>query len=354
VATSQTMKFDDALDYIQNPYVAEEIFQTKQRTLCIQLADSYISITQKKAQEFFEYSKLLNLVTIALLDERASTFTDDILGVFDLVFTSSNMQSEAAVKVPNLEEAVSEIKNSVEGNPHSSIMLVQLLRQRAYLDVDTGLLSESIAYAALQGGPEFQTWLSRRDTSPGKDNLTPTVLGKRNGSELKISLNRPDRANAFSTAMRDELVEQLRMAATDRSIDRILLEGKGNSFCTGGDLNEFGLLDSTSDAHLIRMVNNPAYWMSKLHDRMSVHLNGRCMGAGIELPAFSDEVIADETVSISLPEIKMGLIPGAGGTVSIPRRIGPQKTAYLALSGQSIDSQTALDWKLVNEIIPPL
>ena len=83
-------------------------------------------------------------------------------------------------------------------------------------------------------------------------------------------------------------------------------------------------------------------------------MNGKCIGAGIELPAFSDKVIADETVSISLPEIKMGLIPGAGGTVSIPRRIGPQKTAYLALSGQSIDSQTALDWKLVNEIIPPL
>ena len=207
MATSQTMKFDDALDYIQNPYVAEEIFQTKQRTLCIQLADSSKSVSQKKAQEFFEYSKLLNLVTIALLDERVSAITDDILGVFDLVFTSSNMQSKAAVKVPNLEEAVSEIKSSVEGNPHSSITLVQLLRQRAYLDVDTGLLSESIAYAALQGGPEFQTWLSRRDTSLGKDNLTPTVLGKRNGSELKISLNRPDRANAFSTAMRDELVE---------------------------------------------------------------------------------------------------------------------------------------------------
>jgi len=348
------MKFDDALDYIQNPYVAEEIYQKKQRILCIQLAESSKSITQKRAQEFFDYSKLLNLVTIALLDERASTITDNVLSVFDLVFTSSNMQSEVTVKVPNLEEAVLEIKNSVEGNPHSSIMLVQLLRQRAYLDVGTGLFSESIAYAALQSGPEFQTWLSQRDTSLGKDNLTPTVLSRRNGSELRISLNRPDRANAFSSAMRDELVEQLRMAATDKSIDRILLEGKGNSFCTGGDLNEFGLLDSTSDAHLIRMVNNPAFWMSKLHDRMSVHLNGKCIGAGIELPAFSDKVIADETVSISLPEIKMGLIPGAGGTVSIPRRIGPQKTAYLALSGQSIDSQTALDWKLVNEIIPPL
>ena len=348
------MKFDDALDYIQNPYVAEEIYQKKQRILCIQLAENSKSITQKKAQEFFEYSKLLNLITIALLEERASTITDNVLSVFDLVFTSSNMQSKAIVKVPNLEEAVLEIKNSVEGNPHSSIMLVQLLRQRAYLDVGKGLFSESIAYASLQAGPEFQTWLSERDTSLGEDNSTPTVLSRRNGSKLRISLNRPDRANAFSSAMRDELVEQLRMAATDKSIDRILLEGKGNSFCTGGDLNEFGLLDSTSDAHLIRMVNNPAFWMSKLHDRMSVHLSGKCIGAGIELPAFSDKIIADETVSISLPEIKMGLIPGAGGTVSIPRRIGPQKTAYLALSGQSIDSQTALDWKLVNEIIPPL
>ncbi|MBF82251.1 MAG: enoyl-CoA hydratase [Actinobacteria bacterium] len=354
MAFSQTMKFDDALDYIRNPYVAEEIFQRQQRTLCIQLADSCKNVTQQKTREFFEYSKLLNLVTIAILDEKESTVSDDALSVFDLVFTSSNARSKAAVKVPDVEEAVLGIKNSVEGNPHSSIMLVQLLRQRAYLNVDTGLLSESIAYAALQGGPEFQTWLSRRNNTLGRDNVTPTVLSRRNDSELRISLNRPDRANAFSSAMRDELVEQLRMAAADRSINRILLEGKGNSFCTGGDLNEFGSLDSTSDAHLIRMVNNPAFWMSKLHDRMSVHLHGKCIGAGIELPAFCDKVIADRTVSISLPEIKMGLIPGAGGTVSIPRRIGPQKTAYLALSGQSIDSQTALDWELVNEIVPKL
>ena len=354
MAFSQTMKFDDALSYIRNPYVAEEIFQRQQRTLCIQLADSCKNVTQQKTREFFEYSKLLNLVTIAILDEKESTVSDDALSVFDLVFTSSNARSEAAVKVPDVEEAVLGIKNSVEGNPHSSIMLVQLLRQRAYLNVDTGLLSESIAYAALQGGPEFQTWLSRRNNTLGRDNVTPTVLSRRNDSELRISLNRPDRANAFSSAMRDELVEQLRMAAADRSINRILLEGKGNSFCTGGDLNEFGSLDSISDAHLIRMVNNPAFWMSKLHDRMSVHLHGKCIGAGIELPAFCDKVIADQTVSISLPEIKMGLIPGAGGTVSIPRRIGPQKTAYLALSGQSIDSQTALDWELVNEIVPKL
>ncbi len=348
------MEFDDALDYVRNPYVAEEIFQRQQRTLCIHVTDSCKSATPEKTREFYEYSKLLNLVTIAILDEKESTISDEALSAFDLVFTSSNEKSVAAVKVPNVKEAVLGIKNSVEGNPHSSIMLVQLLRQRTYLNIDTGLLFESMAYAALQGGPEFQKWLSKRKATLGQDNAAPTVLSRRSGSELRISLNRPDRANAFSSAMRDELVEQLRMAAADKSIDRVLLEGKGNSFCTGGDLNEFGLLDSTSDAHLIRMVNNPALWMSKIHDRMSAHLKGKCMGAGIELPAFCNKVIADETVLISLPEIKMGLIPGAGGTVSIPRRIGPQRTAFLALSGQSIDSQTAFDWNLVNEIVPKL
>ena len=72
------------------------------------------------------------------------------------------------------------------------------------------------------------------------------------------------------------------------------------------------------------------------------------MGAGIELPAFARRVVAAEDAFFQLPELSLGLIPGAGGTVSIPRRIGRQRTARLALSGERLDAATALEWGLVD------
>jgi enoyl-CoA hydratase/carnithine racemase len=74
------------------------------------------------------------------------------------------------------------------------------------------------------------------------------------------------------------------------------------------------------------------------------------MGAGIEVPALAGHVVADPAAVISLPELALGLVPGAGGTASIPRRIGRQRTAALALSGTRIDAATALSWGLVDEI----
>jgi enoyl-CoA hydratase/carnithine racemase len=79
-------------------------------------------------------------------------------------------------------------------------------------------------------------------------------------------------------------------------------------------------------------------------------VHGACAGAGVELPAFAGRVIADPGTTFLLPELAMGLIPGAGGTVSLPRRIGRERTAKLALSGEPIDAKTALDWGLVDEL----
>ena len=77
------------------------------------------------------------------------------------------------------------------------------------------------------------------------------------------------------------------------------------------------------------------------------------MGAGIELPAFGRQVVAARNTFFQLPEVGMGLVPGAGGTVSIPRRIGRQRTAYLALSGLRVDAATAHGWGLVDELHEP-
>lgn len=91
--------------------------------------------------------------------------------------------------------------------------------------------------------------------------------------------------------------------------------------------------------------------VQRLSDKTIAYLHGTCAGAGIEIPSFASKVIVDESVNIFLPEIAMGLIPGAGGTVSIPNRIGRQRTAYLAVTGNSISSETALEWGLADEIL---
>ena len=79
-------------------------------------------------------------------------------------------------------------------------------------------------------------------------------------------------------------------------------------------------------------------------------VHGACVGAGIELPAFAGRVVASRDAWFALPEVAMGLVPGAGGTVSLPRRIGAQRTAWLALTGRRIDAETALAWGLVDEL----
>jgi enoyl-CoA hydratase/carnithine racemase len=94
-------------------------------------------------------------------------------------------------------------------------------------------------------------------------------------------------------------------------------------------------------AHEIRTTRSPGLLLDALGDKCVAFVHGACVGAGIELPAFCRRVEAAADTTFQLPEVSMGLIPGAGGTASIPRRIGRQRTAYLAVSGKTIDARTA-------------
>jgi enoyl-CoA hydratase/carnithine racemase len=93
--------------------------------------------------------------------------------------------------------------------------------------------------------------------------------------------------------------------------------------------------------------------LSDLGTRVTAHVHGACIGAGVEIPAFCARVHATPDAVFRLPEVAMGLIPGAGGTASLPRRIGRFRTNYLALSGFEIDANTAQRWGLVDLISDP-
>ena len=85
--------------------------------------------------------------------------------------------------------------------------------------------------------------------------------------------------------------------------------------------------------------------------KLEFQLHRACIGAGIELPAFAAHVVAARNTFMQLPEIQFGLLPGAGGTVSIAKRIGRHRTAYLALSARRINAATALQWGLIDAIV---
>jgi enoyl-CoA hydratase/carnithine racemase len=100
------------------------------------------------------------------------------------------------------------------------------------------------------------------------------------------------------------------------------------------------------------MTQHPGWNLSHIADRTTVHMHGNCIGAGIEMPAFASHVIADPETTFLLPELAMGLIPGAGGCVSIPRRIGRWRTLWLVLTGSQLNAHEALAWGLIDDIAP--
>ena len=212
---------------------------------------------------------------------------------------------------------------------------------------------ESMAYSMLQHGEVFQRWLRDRPApAPRVQTAEPVTLERIDG-RLDIALNRPEVHNALDASMRDALFDVFELVAADPSIVEVHLRGAGASFCSGGDLDEFGTATDAGAAHLVRVRRAASDGRSTRTPTVLVaHLHGACIGAGIEISAFAGRVVADPDTSICLPEVQMGLIPGAGGTVSIPRRIGRHRTAYLALTGTRLDAEGARRWGLVDEVSP--
>ena len=218
-----------------------------------------------------------------------------------------------------------------------------------------GVVTESLAYSTLQAGPEFARWLDERGPARVPDIADP-VLAERDGDTLRVRFNRPQRHNAFSTDARAALLEALTVAQLDPSVTGIVLSGNGPSFCSGGDLAEFGTFADPASAHLARTRHSPALMLDALTARLGpacrAEVHGRVLGSGLEMAAFCGWVAAQEDSVFGLPELGLGLIPGAGGTVSLPRRIGRHRTAQLALTASPIDARTALAWGLVDAIEP--
>ncbi len=255
-----------------------------------------------------------------------------------------------AVGVSDVDAAVAALSDAVSSAPDAAAALCGLLRVTAAADVASGLTAESLAYSMLLAGPEFAHWLAGHPRRPVPAAIEPAVLLDRSGERLTVTLNRPERRNAFGREIRDGLVEAFDLAAADASIAEIHLRGAGPAFCSGGDLDEFGTTPDVVTAHAIRLERSVAARIHAVRERVHAHLHGACIGAGIELPSYAGTVTAHPDTVFRLPELAMGLVPGAGGTVGITRRVGRWRCAYLALSGVALDVPAALSWGLVDDV----
>ncbi len=226
---------------------------------------------------------------------------------------------------------------------------MQLLRSLGQLAPERALPLESFCYGLLQGSAEHRAWLASRDSAalpepPGR------IIVERQDSELRITLDRPLARNAIDVAMRDQLFEAVALAALDAEVSVVKLRAVGTCFSMGADLAEFGTTRDPATAHLIRSRTLPAQVLAVCAAILDVHVQGACVGAGLEMAAFARRLTAAPDAWFQLPELQMGLIPGAGGCVSVPRRIGKQRAALMILSGRRINARTALRWGLIDAI----
>jgi len=250
----------------------------------------------------------------------------------------------------DLDQAQPLLDNICE-NPIAAMTLCQVLRITENMPLEQALTVESLAFSTLQSGEEHRCWNASHTLSPTEPEPGPPVLLYREGDVLEATLNRPGRRNSFSVEIRDGLVETFQMVCMDDSIKKVILKGAGKCFSVGGELDEFGHVPNSASGHMIRSIQFPARWLSRCADRVEVEVQSACIGAGIEFPSFAGKVSAKANAYFQLPELSMGVIPGAGGCIGIPRRIGRQRTAYMAISGKKIKATQALQWGLIDKII---
>jgi 2-(1,2-epoxy-1,2-dihydrophenyl)acetyl-CoA isomerase len=182
-----------------------------------------------------------------------------------------------------------------------------------------------------------------------------TILCETNESVLRITLNRPDKLNALTDVMLQELRDAFAKAAGDRTTRCVLLTGAGKGFCPGQDLanvQEMSRGGKPDYGEHVRNNYNPLILaMTRLPKPIIAAINGVAAGAGMSLAMACDVRIASDKASFLQAFINIGLVPDSGSTWFLPRLVGRQRALDLMLSGRKLSAAEALEWGLVNQVV---
>ena len=176
------------------------------------------------------------------------------------------------------------------------------------------------------------------------------LIVTRHGRVLHLTLNRPAARNALNNALLSELAATLEAAASDSEISVCVIAGNERFFAAGADLNEMAEKDLAATLNDIR----PQLWarINAFNKPLIAAVNGYALGAGCELALLCDLVIAGENARFGLPEITLGIMPGAGGTQRLIRSVGKSLASKMVLTGESITARQALAAGLVSDVYP--
>jgi enoyl-CoA hydratase len=170
-----------------------------------------------------------------------------------------------------------------------------------------------------------------------------------------VTIDHPP-VNALSAALLEELEAEVERLDEDAATRAIVLRGAGErAFVAGADISEFPTLREAgagSDGGSARGIQKLGARMDAARTPFVAAIHGWCLGGGLELAMACDVRVAAEDAKLGQPEIKLGLIPGGGGTQRLPRLVGSGRAQLLNIGGEPIDAQTAYEWGLVEKVVP--
>lgn len=166
-----------------------------------------------------------------------------------------------------------------------------------------------------------------------------------------ISLNRPEQLNALSIEVLQRFIEILDQAKLDKAIKTILLSGEGKVFCAGADIKQIANMNGQQSLEFAHLGQTAFRELERLGKPSLAAIHGIAFGGGCELAQAATMRIAAENTVFGQPEIKLGVIPGFGGTQRLARLIGKGRALEVCLTGRKITTNEAYQWGLINEMV---
>jgi enoyl-CoA hydratase/carnithine racemase len=178
------------------------------------------------------------------------------------------------------------------------------------------------------------------------------VSSEQDGRVAIVTISNPP-MNPLSAPLLDELLSEVERLDADEGVGAIVLRGGGDrAFVAGADIKEFPALREHGAQGTPSNLQQLGHRLDSARTPSVAAIQGFCLGGGLELAMACDVRVASEDAQLGQPEIKLGLIPGAGGTQRLPRLVGRGRSMLMNLSGEFVDAATAYDWGLVEKVVP--
>jgi len=186
----------------------------------------------------------------------------------------------------------------------------------------------------------------------------PSVNLHRHGAAATIELDRPDALNAWDDALGEELLDAVRAVAEDDDVRAVVLTGAGRAFSSGADLRDVSSRDRTPEGHVdLRSLLDERYHpiittIRTMPKPVLAAVNGPAVGIGLSLALAADLIVAAESAYFLLAFVNIGLVPDGGSSLFVPTRVGLARAAEMAMLGERVSAAQALEWGLINRVVP--